>query len=58
MARRDDSESSNWGDFLDLALDFVPDEAGLVILASTGAVWLLMAFVWAGSRLWERISGS
>jgi len=44
-----------WGNVLDCALEFVPDDAGLGILGCIAVAFIVAGIIWAASRLWEFI---
>jgi len=54
MANESKSESF-WGNFVECALEFVPDEAGVGILGCIAAAFIVAGAIWAASRLWENI---
>ena len=56
MANESKSDSF-WGNFVECALEFVPDEAGLGILGCIAAAFVVAGTIWAASRLWGSILG-
>jgi hypothetical protein len=54
----DQSKSDHfWGNFLECAVEFVPDEAGFSILGCIAAAFVVAGIIWAASRLWESLLG-
>ena len=56
MANESKSDSF-WGNFVECALEFVPDEAGLGILGCIAAAFVVAGIIWAAGRVWESILG-
>ena len=55
---RDEGKSEHfWGNFLECALEFVPDNVDLGILGCIAAAFVVAGVIWAASRLWEKILG-
>jgi len=46
-----------WGNVLECALEFAPDDVGLSILGCIAAAFIVAGIVWAASRLLENIFG-
>ena len=46
-----------WGNVLECALEFLPDDAGLGILACIAAAFIVAGIIWAASSLLENIFG-
>ncbi len=44
-----------WGNVLECALEFVPDDVGLGILGCIAAAFIVAGIVWAASKVSENI---
>jgi len=42
-----------WSDFLECALEFVPDDVSPGILGYIAAAFVVAGIIWAASRVWE-----
>jgi hypothetical protein len=46
-----------WGNVLECALEFVPDDVGLGILGCIAAAFIVAGIICGASRLWENFLG-